>query len=67
MTEKISPENSMFVRGTYYTTNNKEIYTCLGPGQVHYVFSHKNLLFWISVDPNISKNFFNEYLNFVVK
>jgi hypothetical protein len=67
MTQKISPENSMFVRGTYQTINNKQIYSCFGLGQVHYVFSHKNLLFWISADPNLSKDFFDNYFKFVTQ
>lgn len=65
MTQKISPENSMFVRGTFHNINNKQIYSCLGLGQVHYVFAHKNLLFWISVDPNFSRNFLDEYMKLV--
>jgi hypothetical protein len=67
MTKKISPENSAFVNGKYETINNKEIYSCVGLGQVHYVFAHKNLLFWISADPNFSKNFFDEYLEYVIE
>ncbi len=66
MTVKISPENSVFVNGKYETINNKNVYSCVGMGQIHYVFSHKNLLFWISVDPNFSRQFFEEYLTFVV-
>jgi len=67
MTKKISPENSAFVNGKYETINNKEIYSCVGLGQVHYVFAHKNLLFWISADPNFGKSFFNEYLKYVTE
>lgn len=65
MTEKISPENSVFVQGKFETMNNKQIYSCLGMGQVHYVFSHKNLLFWISADPHFSRQFFEEYMSYV--
>lgn len=66
MTEKISPENSMFVRGTYHNINNKQIYSCMGLGQVHYVFAHKNLLFWISADPGFSRQFLDEYMKLVI-
>ncbi|MBI5662575.1 MAG: hypothetical protein HZC46_10560 [Ignavibacterium album] len=66
MTQKITPENSMFVRGTYHNINNKQIYSCMGLGQVHYVFAHENLLFWVSADPNFSRNFLDEYMKFVI-
>lgn len=66
MTEKISPENSMFVRGTYHNINNKQVYSCMGLGQVHYVFAHKNLLFWVSADPGFSRNFLDEYMKLVM-
>ncbi|MCS7054439.1 MAG: hypothetical protein NZM09_12020 [Ignavibacterium sp.] len=62
MAKKISPENSVFVQGEFETVNNKQIYSCLGMGQVHYVFSHKNLLFWISAEQHFSKEFLEEYL-----
>lgn len=67
MAKKISPENSVFVNGKFETVNDKQVYSCLGLGQVHYVFAHKNSLFWISADPNISQKFFEEYLDFVIK
>lgn len=66
MTGKISPDNSMFVRGTYHNINNKQLYSCMGLGQVHYVFAHQNLLFWISVDPHFSRNFLDEYMKLVM-
>lgn len=65
MAEKISPENSVFVNGKFETICDKQIYSCVGMGQIHYVFSHKNLLFWLSADPNFSRKFFEEYLLFV--
>lgn len=65
MTAKILPENSMFVRGTYHNINNKQVYSCMGFGQVHYVFPHKNLLFWVSADPGLSRNFLDEYMKLV--
>lgn len=67
MTQKISPENSVFVQGKFENINNKQVYSCLGLGQVHYVFAHKNVLFWISANPNFSRNFCVEYLNFVTR
>lgn len=65
MINKISPENSVFVNGKLETFNDKQVYSCVGMGQVHYVFYHKNLLFWLSADPNFSRQFFEEYLSFV--
>lgn len=65
MAKKISPENSVFVNGKFETVDGKQIYSCVGMGQVHYVFSHKNLLFWVSADPNFSRQFFEEYLSYV--
>lgn len=67
MTKKISPENSVFVNGKFDNIDDKQIYSCVGMGQVHYVFSHRNLLFWISADPNFSKQFFEEYLSYLKK
>jgi hypothetical protein len=65
MAEKISPENSVFVNGKFETVDGNQVYSCVGMGQVHYVFYHKNLLFWLSADPNFSRQFFEEYLSFV--
>lgn len=65
MTEKISPENSVFLGGTYFTENNKNIYRCFGMGQTHFVFSHQNLLFWISVETHWGQKFLKEYLSYI--
>lgn len=62
MTEKISPENSVFTNSTYITISEKNIYQTFGLGQVHYVFAIDNKLFWISADINWAKGFLNEYI-----
>lgn len=67
MTEKILSTNSIFSKGNYFNKNGKYVFNCIGLAQIHYVFAHENLLFWISVDPNISEKFFERYFEFVTK
>ena len=62
MTEKISPENSVFIKPEYFQLNGMEIYRCFGMGQSHYVFPYNKELFWISVDTHFGKKFVEEYL-----
>ena len=35
MTEKISPENSVFIAGEYMDIEGKQVYRCFGMGQTH--------------------------------
>ena len=50
MTQKISPENSVFIAGEYLTVAEKEVYRCFGMGQTHLVFVQGENLIWMSVD-----------------
>ncbi|KAA3617691.1 MAG: hypothetical protein D8M58_00955 [Calditrichaeota bacterium] len=63
MTQKISPENSVFIGGTYLEMNKVEIYKCFGMGQTHFVFAKDQLLFWVSVTTVISNDFIAAYLD----
>ena len=65
MTDKISPENSVFILGRYIDFENKRIYRTFGMGQTHYVFTHNNILYWISAETLWAKDFLNEFLNYV--
>lgn len=65
MTKKISPENSVFIGGEYIEIKNEEVYRCFGMGQTHYVFTHQNVLLWISVDTHWAQDFLVEYINFI--
>ncbi|NIR49502.1 hypothetical protein GWO43_13465 [candidate division KSB1 bacterium] len=65
MTDKISPQNSVFVGGKYLDVNGKQVYRCFGMGQIHFVFSHKRQLFWISVDTLMGKEFLSAYLGYL--
>ncbi len=65
MTDKISPENSVFIEGSYFTEMNKNIYRCFGMGQTHFVFSQQNMLFWLSVETHWGQDFLKEYLTYI--
>lgn len=61
MTEKISPENSVFTNSTFMSISGRNIYRTLGMGQTHYVFTDKNKLFWISAETPWAQDFLTEY------
>lgn len=63
MTKKISPQNSVFIRGSFIDLNGKRIYRTYGMGQTHYVFVHEKLLFWISVETTLAKKLIETYLH----
>lgn len=65
MTEKISPENSVFVGGQNIDIDGKQVYRCFGMGQTHFVFTHKKQLIWISVNTVVANKFLSEYLNYL--
>lgn len=63
MTKKISPQNSVFIRGSFLDMKSKRIYRTYGMGQTHYVFVHEKLLFWISVETTLAKKLIETYLH----
>jgi hypothetical protein len=65
MTEKISPENSIFIGGDYMDVEGKQVYRCFGMGQTHFVFFHQKQLFWISVNTVIGTDVLTAYLNYI--
>lgn len=65
MTEKISPENSVFIYPQFFTFEENRIYKCFGMGMTHFVFALNKKLYWISVDTHLSKNFFEDFYNSV--
>ena len=65
MTEKISPENSVFVMGEYQEIEGKNIYRTYGMGQTHYVFSFGKELIWISLGTLWAEDFLKEYLHYI--
>lgn len=65
MTRKISPENSVFINGEYLNIKDKRIYRCFGMGQTHFVFYHKNYLFWLSVNTIGATYFLKSYLDYI--
>lgn len=65
MTQKISPENSVFIGGEYFRLKGKQVYRCFGMGQTHFVFSHKTSLFWLSVETLIGRASLAEYLDYL--
>jgi hypothetical protein len=65
MTEKISPENSVFIGSEYLMLKEKEVFRCFGMGQSHYVFYLGRELFWISVDTHFGKKFVQRYIEFL--
>ena len=65
MVNKISPQNSLFINGSKFEIENKEVYRCFGMGQTHFIFSHQNKLFWISVNTVKADEFLNNYFNLI--
>jgi len=63
MTEKISPENSVFINGEIIEYDGLKAYRCFGMGQVHYVFAINAHLIWISVKTVIGEAFLEAYLD----
>ncbi len=61
MTNKISPENSVFINPVFFDYRSNKIYRCFGMGMTHYVFVLNKKLYWISVDTHLAKNFFQEF------
>jgi hypothetical protein len=62
MTDKISAENTPFIMGEYRDVDGKQIYRTFGMGQTHFVFSHNNVLIWLSLGTNWANDFLKEYL-----
>ena len=65
MTEKISPESSMFICSEYLMLDDKEVCRCSGMGQGHYVFYLGKELFWISVDAHFGKEYVQRYIEYL--
>jgi hypothetical protein len=65
MTDKISPENSVFIMGEHKEVDGKPVYRCFGMGQTHYVFSDREQLFWISVETLMADSFLRAYLDYL--
>ncbi|MGD9489675.1 MAG: hypothetical protein AB7W47_16765 [Calditrichaceae bacterium] len=65
MTEKISPENSVFIRGEFMDVDGHNIYRCFGMGQTHFVFAKDRHLIWLSVDTIRGKDILSEYLSYL--
>lgn len=64
MTQKISPQNSVFIQSSLIEISGKVIYRTFGLGQTHYVFTIENKLFWLSVETIWAEKFLKEYLKF---
>jgi len=65
MTEKISPENSVFIRSSFFEYNGKNIYRTFGMGQTHFVFVSGKNLYWLSAETVWSLKFLKEYLTHI--
>ncbi len=63
MTQKISPENSVFIGSEYFDLQGIQIYRCFGMGQTHFVFVVETELIWFSVNTLIGKAFLTDYLD----
>jgi hypothetical protein len=65
MIDVITQDNPVFFGSEFIKINDRDVYRCFGMGQSHFIFSGNNMLFWISVDSHIGRNFIEEYLNYV--
>jgi hypothetical protein len=62
MTDKISPENSVFIMASVFKHDGKDVYRCFGMGQTHFVFSFESMLIWISTETTKANSFLNAYI-----
>lgn len=65
MTQRISPENSVFVQSSFMEVYGKRIYRTFGLGQTHYVFTSRNKLFWISAETVWASDFLKQYIDYL--
>jgi hypothetical protein len=65
MTQKISPQKSIFIGGEYLKIGEKEIFRCFGMGQTHFVFTHRKNLFWMSVNTISAERILHDYLDLI--
>lgn len=65
MTQKISPENSVFIQSSFVEVSRKIVYRTFGLGQTHYVFTSGNRLFWLSAETIWAEKFLTEYLKLI--
>jgi hypothetical protein len=65
MTNKISPENSVFISGTIIKMAQKTIYRCFGMGQTHFVLTHQSMLIWISTETIGAEDFISTYIEYL--
>ncbi len=62
MTDKILNEKTPFIMGEYKNVEGKKIFRTFGMGQTHFVFSHRNVLIWLSLNTSLANDFLEEYL-----
>lgn len=62
MTLKITPGNSQFFAPDTFELEGRKIYRCFGMGQTHFVFTHNNVLIWISTGTISSSDFLKDYI-----
>lgn len=65
MVDKISPENSVFINGGQLESNNITVYRYFGMGQTHFIFRYRQMLFWLSVETMIAKEFLYSYIKYL--
>jgi hypothetical protein len=65
MTQKISPENSVFIAGEYLNIGEKDVYRCFGLGQTHLVFTQGKYLIWLSADTIRALKILDAYLAYL--
>lgn len=65
MTKKISPENSVFMKGKFSEIRGISVYTTFGMGMTHFVFRRNNELYWISAGTMWASEFLNQYLDYL--
>ena len=65
MIEKISPQNSIFTRGSLIELAGTKIYRCFGMGQTHFVFTHQKKLIWLSMNTIQGKEILQSYLDLI--
>ncbi len=65
MTKKISPQNSVFLKGNFSERKGIKIYSTFGMGMTHFVFRHNKDLYWISAGTMWASEFLDQYLDYL--
>ena len=65
MTDRISPANSAFSGGEYLDVGGRQVYRCTGMGQIHFVLTDRQRLYWVSAGGQLANAFLAAWLDYL--